>query len=316
MKIFVRLFVISVLVVLFNCTTKEYILPDRPPQLVVNGVLQANQPARVYIGRSWLPTEAVPTPHFISTALVLIFMEGQIIDTLQHQGVGIYTGNPKRNLVVGKSYIIRVSVVNFTSAYSNAVRIPAPFPLNGIYLDKKTPVLGLNGTSAGPVLIQTRLNGAKPSDEYYGVSIRPMYQKYRLGTAISAAGFANQNFDNECFISTSLPRDIQSVLPYESAFFFKAMCVNEAIGSTISLVAETKGGLILDNGTFQQATADRFVITFINSTSDYPLNRQSSQGPEGLESAFIDPKPTFTNINNGFGIISAFNSQTLVVLNK
>ena len=94
------------------------------------------------------------------------------------------------------------------------------------------------------------------------------------------------------------------------------MCVNEAIGSTISLVAETKGGLILDNGTFQQATADRFVITFINSTSDYPLNRQSSQGPEGLESAFIDPKPTFTNINNGFGIISAFNSQTLVVLNK
>lgn len=307
---------ISALISLISCQSKEYVLPARTPLLVVNGILQADQPARIYVGRSWSPTESVPVPHFVSNATVILRSEGRIIDTLRHENSGIYIGRTGRNLIAGSLYSLQVSAPNYNVASSNSVRIPNPFPLNKVVLDKNTPVLGLNGTNADPVLVQTTLGSVRVLDEYYGISIRPMYQKYRLGTAVTIAGLANQNFDNECFVNSNLPRDPQSASPYQSAFFFKTNCFTNQQGERISLVAETKGGVILDNGTFQQATADRFEITLINSTRDYPLNRQSLQGPEGLESAFIEPRLTYSNINNGFGIVSGFNSQTLVVINR
>jgi hypothetical protein len=311
-----QILMIGALTLLMSCQSKEYILPARTPLLVINGVLQANQPARIYIGRSWSPTESVPVPHFISNALAILKNEGRIVDTLKHQSNGIYVGRVGRNLIAGSAYSIQVSVPNYETASSNSVRVPHPFPLNRVLLDKNTPVLGLNGTNADPVLLETILGNVRDSDEYYGISIRPMYQKYRLGTAITVAGLGNQTFNNECFVSTNLPRDVQSASPYQSAFFFKTSCVTNQQGERISLVAETKGGVILDNGSFQQVAADRFEITLINSTAEYPLNRQSLQGPEGLESAFVEPRLTYSNVNNGFGIVSGFNSQTLIVFNK
>jgi hypothetical protein len=305
MKFFSIIFVTVVLCLGCN-PSKTYEVPFTGAKIVINAVLKANETPEVYVGKTWGATGQVPENVHIENATVLLFEGNQLIGEMIHQQKGIYT-SPKYKLFPEKEYIIKVNAVGLPNAESSPVKVPASFPLQSIKLDKNTNVSSLNGQRANPALLTVVLREG-PS-EFLGIVAQTYTGGYINATNISPLETSitlGETTSSDCIYRSALFGDFQlkALLFKPTLFIYDTFCLRNS--KTMNLVVETKGYVQKPND-FKEQDADEIRIQLVNCSSQYVEFTKKNKILEGLDYAFTEPTPTYSNVKGGYGVVVAIN---------
>lgn len=118
----VLLFVFSTLLLVLGCRKQvsDYERPDFDPQLTLNAVLQEGQPIWAQISFAQCLDSVHPAP--CTDAEVLLYLDGQFAEKLQHSGDGLYIGETRAEAL--HDYICKVIVPGFDTLFAST-KVPA-----------------------------------------------------------------------------------------------------------------------------------------------------------------------------------------------
>jgi Domain of unknown function (DUF4249) len=113
------------LVLMVACKSDLQLPDETPPRLVVWGALYPDSIPKVYVSETFPPLAPVDAkPSTIEKALVLLYENDRLIDTLRLSKPGVYAADRVLPLKVGAAYHVRVS----KSGYPLLITAPDTFP--------------------------------------------------------------------------------------------------------------------------------------------------------------------------------------------
>lgn len=255
-------------------------LPFEGERLVLYGIMSPEQPFSLRVSRTFPPTTAGPVDESVLGALVTVWEDSLVLDTLVF-GQDQYVSAAGRMPLPGASYQFRVEAPNFPPAYSQPVRLPRTALVTGLALRDSSFVTG-NSQSVGGV-IRVDFVDPPPGEDYYWLEATSDIDEREnavgecLGGNISAGCFSSEDirclFSDACFQTTEV---------------FLQMGIETAI--------RTRTGV-------KKATQIRISLAAI-SPGLFQYYQSASQ-PIGIEWAFAEPGNLFSNIEGGYGFIGA-----------
>jgi hypothetical protein len=314
---------IIIVLVTQNCSYDDTLsLEIKEKKLILNAVLVANEIPLVYVGKIFSPTDNVPDNHYVTDAEVTLFENNNSVGSLTYQKNGVYT-LPSLKLKIGNSYFFKVKAKGYPDTYNTPVLIPKNVETNSATFDNKTayprPDAGFNSNSND---YKYRLLTVKLSDnineKYYGIGLKGT----KNGNAISGSTYpievGTQSFyklNTDCYKYISLIEDFSYDLaqkPYRPSILYSASCFGKE--KSMGVVIPTYGTVQRpekDGGSYN-STIDRLEATIVTLSEEYFNYAKNVKVIEGLDNAFFEPKPVYTNVVNGYGIVVAINKKVVV----
>jgi Domain of unknown function (DUF4249) len=290
-------------------------------KLVLNAVLVANENPVVYVGKIFSPTDNVPNNHYVMDAEVLLFENNNLVGSLKYQQSGVYT-LPNVKLKVGNSYFFKVKSQGYSDTYNRPVLIPKNVESNSVTFDNETaypsPDAGFNSNSND---YKYRLLSIKLSDnineKYYGVGMKGTKGGNNVSGGTYPVEVDRSNFyklNTDCYKSISLIEDFSYDLtqkPYIPLILYSASCFGKE--KTMGVVISTYGTVQTPNlNDVYNSTIDRLEATIVTLSEEYFNYAKNVKVIEGIDNAFFEPKPVYTNIVNGYGVVVAINKKVVV----
>ena len=296
-----KLNLIWLVIILLACQDNSpLVLPPTATKIVVNALLVANQTPKIYVGKTWTITDITPAKTYYDNARVELWEDEKLAGILVFKN-GYYFF-PNFILKPRKTYIIRVVVPDVGKVESKPVVIPPNLEIIKITLDPKVKWVDREIRVQIPVLVQLDIkNTANPGD-------------YLVTSAIAIKGIEKIQLnslttENVEISSSSLDFSTNScyaLFPELSGFSAK-----RSIGYNTNCFSGPNKtiGLVVDK--FGQADAVR-IYTAIYS-AEYLLYTKGARGIEGADNAFIETKPTYSNIVGGIGFVTAINQRDTTI---
>ncbi|MFN4145179.1 MAG: DUF4249 domain-containing protein [Runella sp.] len=306
MKIFILLF--SVILTFYACIpTKTYEIPFGESKLVLNAVLKANETPEIYVGKTWPATGAIPEATFMTDATATLWENDQQVGSFVHQKQGIYRiANYK--IKPGQKYVIKVSKTGFQPAESAPVHIPNSFPLRSLSIDSNTNVSSSNSQWADPILLNVMLHDSPLSDVFLGVLAQTYTGGFLNATQISPIE-SNTNLTNasDCLLRSALfgEFELKPLIFKSQLFLYNPICIGTT-NRRLGIILETKGYVQRPND-FSLQKADEIRVQLLVCSPEYAEFTKRNKILEGLDFAFNEPQPTYTNVKGGYGVVVAFN---------
>lgn len=295
-------FFIGVGVLLCACQNQSlFVFPTPSIKIVLNSTLIANQPPLVYIGKTWAITEDKPANTFYDNALVELWEDGNKIGRLIFKN-GIYE-LPNYVLKPNKTYIIEAEVPNVGSVQSIPTKIPPDLNIDEFTTNFKFQWTNREIAVNQPALIQFLIYDNAPKGNYYVTS----GIAFSKGRKLEFAPIATENLE----VSSS-NLDFGSNKCY--AFFPELSGIQgkRSIGYNNQCFISSKKeiGLVVDqSGRFGNINvhADEIKIYIAIYSDEYLEFSKAAQAIEGADNAFIETKPTYSNVKGGIGFVTAIN---------
>lgn len=308
MRVFLLIFVIGV--VGLGCNpSKTYELPFAGSKIVINAVLIANEAPEVYVGKTWSATGQIPENVHLEKATVLLFEGELLLGRMVHRQNGVYT-LAQYKLLPEKSYTIKASADGLPNAESAPVKIPSSFPLQSIQLDRAANVSSINGPGAKPVLLRVFLR--EDSSEFLGILAETYTDGYINATQITPLETSvslGASAASDCFFTSGLFGNLGLQLPiYRALLIYNTFCLRNS--RTLNVVVETNGSL-QKPGDYSRQDADEIRVQLVNCSPEYVEYTKRNRILEGMDFAFNEPTPTYTNVKGGYGVIVAINRLSL-----
>jgi hypothetical protein len=315
-----NILIIYCFLLLQSCNEDEIFIEDNNPKLILNAVLSANEVPSLYVGKTFSPTGKTPNDHFISNAEILLYENSTLIGSLVYQQNGIYK-LPDYKLKEGKSYQFKVKVNGYSDASNNPVLIPknvesnsATFDRNTIYPTKSFSS-GSNDSRKGRLLSVELPNTI--NEKYYGLSVN----KTKIGSNVSGNIYPIEvgttslsNLNTDCYKYLALITNFNFDLvqqPQEAMILYNASCFGTE--KKMGIVIETYGTVQTPNrADIYNSTIDRLEATIVTLSEEYFNYAKNVKVIEGLDNAFFEPKPVYTNVVNGYGVVVAINKKVVV----
>ncbi|MEL7341946.1 MAG: DUF4249 family protein, partial [Bacteroidota bacterium] len=193
-----------------------------------------------------------------------------------------------------KSYYFSATAPNFTSVTSQSETIPPALQIqNPSFVDSS--IANVNaGFSAG--VFSATLSEDPATENFYGVDIETFTAGGdNLPTLISIPDI-DQEFSAICGL-------VSGVL--DSSFPDDCLILESDTLATIRFAIQSAYQDI--NGTFP---FDRIEVTLYHLSETYYQSLVNRVPLDGLELVFTFPPETFTNINNGWGVVGSYTSTT------
>ena len=306
-----------------NCSYDDTLsIEIKEKKLVLNAVLVANEIPIIYVGKNFSPTGAIPDNHYLINAVVTLFENNILIGLLKHQQNGVYI-LPNVKLKVGSLYFFKVKAEGYPDTSNIPVLIPNNVESNSIVFDNKTvyPSTGYNSNGNGDDN-KARLLSVKLSDDinekYYGIGIK----KTKSGSGVTGNIYPIEigkldfyRLNTDCYKSISLIDDINYNLgqkPYNPSIIYSASCFGNE--KKMGVVLETYGTVQKPDkdGKYYSSTIDRLEATIVTLSEEYFNYSKNIKVIEGIDNAFFEPKPVYTNVVNGYGVVVAINKKVVV----
>lgn len=303
-------YILGVLVfLLFSCTDNSVLnLPAPAVKIVVNSLLIANETPKVYVGKTWSVTEPTPVKTYYENARVEIWEDNTLSDILVFNN-GFYI-LPNFVLKPQKSYVIRVEVPNIGKVESKPVIVPVDVDILKISLDPNIKWITRDVLIQKPLLIQLFIDNTTT-----------MLQNYLVMSAVAVKDnnkliFNTLTTENVEISSSSLSfstNNCYALFPELSGFKDK-----RSIGYNMQCFLEQKKeiGLVIDRiGQLanKRVEADFVEVYFATYSAEYLQYAKAAEAIEGADNAFIETKPTYTNIVGGIGFVAAINQKKLII---
>lgn len=296
-------FLLILLMIVFSACEKNVIIevPEKEPSLVVNSLLEKNQPITLTVGRSrhiLAPDEfpSLPDNYLIKNAIPVIYQNGVAIDTLKYQPTYEYT--TQRNTIIrdGFTYSIKVMAPGYKDVEAST-NIPSQSMIAEIRWNRR---------------VRTSSYGMEMDDIYLKLN-DPGAEKNFYLIKIFSPNYGGTNYAVSCVSTTD--KDIEFTgeeadpLDNESCFDGNNLLMkDDNFNGAVKQVKFSVGSDMIDEqvnyntGQVYRAYIKVYRITqehfkFAKSTATY-LNND--------ENPFAEPVNVFTNINGGYGIFSAY----------
>ena len=306
-----------------NCSYDETLsLEIKEKKLVLNAVLVAIEIPMIYVGKNFSPTDEVPNNHYIIDAEVEIFENSILIGILTYQQNGNYVLRNTK-LKVGNSYFFKVKAKDYPDTYNTPVLIPKNIETNSVIFDNKTiyPSTGYNSNGDGDDY-KARLLSVKLSnnviENYYGIGIKKTKAGSNVTGNIYPIEIGKLDFyklNTDCYKSISLVDDFNYNLvqkPRIPLILYSSSCFGKE--KTMGVVVETYGTVNKPDkdSRYYSSTIDRLEATIVTLSEEYFVYSKNIKVIEGIDNAFFEPKPVYTNVVNGYGVVVAINKKVVV----
>jgi hypothetical protein len=275
-------------------------LPFEGEKLVLWGRLEAGQPVRIQVSKTFAPEGEVPAATYVNTASLALFKNGSPLSNLRLlDDKGLYGSEVL--IEAGATYIVRAEAPGLPTASSEEVLIPAEVPKFTFTRTKNVPP---HYASQGKFdLINLHIT----NDEKYFLMINisakfkeydfPFFQPSR-----SNFGFKEDN----CYTSSAAG----TAKPY---YFINPLC--QPPSSPLGFYVQTQMGMSLPNMPMEVVDASSVSIELVAiSKTWFDYTALESKQPEGLDHMVLPPQKAFTNIHNGYGLIYGSNSLKTALL--
>lgn len=288
----------------FSCQDSNKLnLPAPLTKIVINGLLVANESPKVYVGKTWAVTDFTPAQTYYENAQVQLWENDILIGILTLKN-GFYE-SAKVLIKPKKSYIIRVEVPNVGKAESKPVVIPPDIETMQIVLNPNIKWVTREILIRKPVLIQLFIKKPANSSDYLVTSALGFKDENKII-------FSNLTTENVEISSSSLDfngSNCYSLFPELSGIEYK-----RSIGYNIAcFTGQTKEiGLVIDKiGQLGINSVEaNFVRVYVAVyAAEYLQYAKAAQAIEGADNAFIETKPTYSNIIGGIGFVTAVNKK-------
>jgi hypothetical protein len=307
-----------------NCSYDDTLsLEIKENKLVLNAVLVANEVPVVYVGRIFSPTDKVPDNHYVIDAEVILFENNSSLGLLTYHKNGVYT-LPNFKLKVGNSYFFKVKAKGYPDTYNSPVLIPKNVETNSATFDNKTvypnPYSG-GSSNSNEDRSKFRLFSVKLSDsineKYYGIGIKGTKNGNDVTGSTYPIEVGTQFFyklNTDCYKYISIVEDFSYDLtkkPYTPSILYSASCFGKE--KTMGVVISTYGAVRTpDLNDVYSSTIDRLEATIVTLSEEYFNYAKNVKVIEGIDNAFFEPKPVYTNVVNGYGVVVAINKKVVV----
>lgn len=320
MKISILIIFISLL--LQSCSYNDSLeIELKSTKLILNAVLVANEIPVIYVGKTFSSTDNVPDNHYVVDAEVILFENNNSVGSLIYKQNGVYT-LPNLKLKVGNSYFFKVKSKGYPDAQNIPVFIPNNVESNSVIFDNTT-VYPSTGYSSGvdrdnnkARLISVKLAN-NTNEKYFGIGIKKTKAGRDVTGNIYPIEIGKLNFyklNTDCYKSVSLVDDLGYNLiqkPQNPLILYSASCFGEE--KAMGVVVETYGTVQTPNrADIYNSTIDRLEATIVTLSEEYFNYAKNVKVIEGIDNAFFEPKPVYTNVVNGYGVVVAINKKVVV----
>ncbi|RDB06939.1 DUF4249 family protein [Runella aurantiaca] len=294
---------LAIILSLGACQNRSlFVLPLPSVKIVLNSTLIANQFPSVYVGKTWAVTDQKPDKTFYDNALVTLWEDGDRVGTLMLKN-GMYE-LPSYILKPEKTYVIEAEVPNIGKALSAPTTIPPDIILDKPITNFRFQWTKREITLNQPALIQLLIHNNAPKNSYYVTS----GVAFSKGKKITFAPIATENIEisssnldfgsNKCYAFFPELSGIQG----KRSIGYNSQCFTSS-EKEIGLVVDQAGRIETTN-----AFADEIRVYVAVYSAEYLAFSKAAQAIEGADNAFIETKPTYSNVKGGIGFVTAINS--------
>lgn len=318
---------ISILTVCFSlllqcCTYQDSLeIELQSPKLILNSVLSANEEPYLYVGKVFSPTEKIIADHFINNANVLLYENSTFVGSLIHKQNGVYK-LPSFKIKEGKNYQFKVKVNGYPDASNIPVLIPKNVESNSVVFDNNTVYPTESYSSGSTDYYKGRLLSVKLpstiSEKYYGLSVNGTKNGSDVNGNIYPIEVGTTSLfklNTDCYKYQYLITNIDYNLvtqAQQAMILYNASCFGKE--KTMGVVVQTFGTVhTLDkDGKYYSSTIDRLEATIVTLPEEYFIYSKNMKVISGIDNAFFEPKPVYTNVINGYGVVVAINKKVVV----
>ncbi|MCF6352609.1 MAG: DUF4249 domain-containing protein [Cyclobacteriaceae bacterium] len=301
-KLFIQ---VVVLAFFLGCETIVDIeVPRDPPSLVINSTLSDEEFIKVHISQSQYILE--PGDYkMITGAVVELFEDGSLIETLPDSLGGYYisaTYTPRQ----GKIYTIKVAKNGFETATAEVL-----MPLDtATILSVKTDTIreNIDGYTSFYLRFSVEIKDDKAYDNFYDISVYRGGYFERYDYSVDPPVLIDSLYSYQKLYLQSRDPGLEDFQSYGQNILFNDELFN---GSTYKMNVLSSIWIDSDYPDENQYT---YFVTVKNTSDSYYLYELSSQLQYWVDGdPFAQPVTVYNNIENGFGIFSAYNTAVFKV---
>jgi hypothetical protein len=272
-----------------------YDLPYEGDRFVVYGVLSPDEIVSVQITKTYPPTGKYLFED-IDYATVALYEDSIFVENLRHQGKGVYVSASKRKPETGKSYFVRVTAEGFPEAVTRPEKIPVPVRIDEYDFSEK--ISSIRHTDYPTRKLTFTFTDDPATEDYYTARV---------------LGFHQQNKVHVEAFSGDRPAEAEDVCGFtgDDEFSLRDVCFS-GLPYTLNIGVETRGN---EQPSGQKKDCDRMVLTLKRSNYTHYEYLRTYYNEEGFLQVFYPPRPRYTNVIGGYGILAAY-SETRVELLK
>ncbi len=314
---------ISILTVCFSlllqcCTYQDSLeIELQSPKLILNSVLSANEEPYLYVGKVFSPTEKIIADHFINNANVLLYENSTFVGSLIHKQNGVYK-LPSFKIKEGKNYQFKVKVNGYPDASNIPVLIPKNVESNSVVFDNNTVYPTRSYSPGSNDSYRGRLLSVKLpstiSERYYGLSVQGTKNGFNVNgdiypIEVGTTSLFDINTDcyKHLYLITNIDYNLVTQAP-QAMILYNASCFGKE--KTMGVVIQTFGAVQTPD--FYSSTIDRLEATIVTLSEEYFVYSKNKKVISGIDNAFFEPKPVYTNVVNGYGVVVAINKKVVV----
>lgn len=275
-------------------------LPFEGEKLVLWGRLEAGQPVRIQVSKTFAPEGEVPAATYVNTAVLTLFKDGSPLSNLRLlDDNGLYGADVL--IEAGATYTVRAEAPGLPTASSDAVVIPEQVPTFTYTRTRDVPpVYYSEGRSD---LLHFQINN--PDNYYLMVNISGRFKNYDMSFIQPARDNFGSN-EEGCYTLSAFGTGT----PY---YFINPACLS--LSSPVGFYVKTQLRLSFPNSPPEVVSASSFSIELVAiSKSWFDYTALESKQPEGLDHMVLPPQKAYTNIHNGYGVIYGSHSIKTALL--
>lgn len=288
MKLFIIIIVSSFFIsILFSCRDRviDFEIPYEGKKMVVFAFFNPDSLLSVNIQPTYPPSGKYNYEDGIKNAKVSIFEDNILVENLSYTKNGIYKSN-KNKPIVGKKYQIKITADGYPDVETTEELIPEEANLIDIsFLDFNSETL------LDSKILSLNVKGNKNSDDFY--TVLTTATKLNIIYSLSPVSVASHNPEtNPCFFKGKGLRGFTDKCSSNDLIDFK-------LGLEVLVNFDPKSS--------NKSKPDKLVLNLRKiNYSLYKYYTSYQDVDEGLELAFLSPKPRFTNVKGGYGIFATY----------
>ena len=277
-------------------------------KLLITSHLLADAPLEVYLEHTYKPVGLIPEDPTVSNANVYLIKDGRDTTLLAPAGNGIYVSDLL--VAAGSSYVVRAIAPGYETAQSRPVRVPATGVEVRYNIEKN--VCGVFDDRKIYALVKVYFNTIRPENEIFVLSLVSVYSDRNIANIL----FINDNIvatEESCTASYAVRRKGED--PKPGVTLIKGSCMpvpGDPISISISTVTSTRVNPGTDSARSEREPASKLVLRVGKATQSwFDWSRIDNNQPIDIDNWLLTPQKTFTNIENGYGLVYASN-ETLI----
>lgn len=302
------LLLVTVVAVMMGCRKQvsDYERPDFEPVPTLNAILSEGQPVWAQVSLAQCLDSVHPA--VCTDAEVLLYVDGQFTEKLQHGGEGYYFGETTAEAL--HQYACKVVIPGFDTLFAHTEMPKKPVVTRVEIMDNAT--VDEEGNSCPAFLITFKTEPDKSL--FYNASIDAFFITYYMQDSI-VTNYTSQkgtitssiNTDDPVLLNEGSDRLLFSnEIIIDTAYTLK---VNSSFGSHgYGHTGQSQGSTIVRSG---------WAVVRMQGVSEsayhYLKSQDAFEAPDGYSNLFlgvVTPLNFYSNVENGRGIFAAINTMT------